>query len=77
MPPKFLETLESFVCSPKFWAAAVPLATALALYQMGELNSDALADAMVIAAAISTGAMALEEGVSQLFGILAKREQPK
>lgn len=82
MPPKYVETVEALFRSPKLWAAAVPLATALVLYQMGELSQGALADAMVVATGIAVGSIAIEEGVSRLLGVLARRqgetvEQPK
>lgn len=37
-PHPIYPKLEALLQSPKFWAATVPLATALALYQLGELD---------------------------------------
>jgi hypothetical protein len=64
--------LEALLQSRKFWASTVALATAFAMYQLGELSGEQLADIIALSTGIYIGSIALEEGLSKLFGILAQ-----
>lgn len=59
------KSLNGLLTSRKFWLAVVAALAAIVLYVQGQLDANALADALVALAAIVIGAIAAEDAAAK------------
>jgi hypothetical protein len=64
------QKLEALLRSRKFWATNIALTVALVMFRAGEINGQQLVNALTVATGIYVGSTALEDGLTNLLGIL-------
>ncbi len=72
MPPK----LRQLLASRKAWAGVVGMVTTLALWATGEIDAARAVDALTWVVGIFIGAVALEDGMTNLMRALASAPAP-
>ena len=71
VPPK----IEQVIASRKVWAGAIGLVATVVLWWLGEIDGARAVEAMTWVLGIFIGSVALEDGMTRLFGTLARGVQ--